>query len=100
MFYYSILGSNARLSYSLKKENTYFGIDTKTGIIFVKKSLKTIVNKTLTLLAVVKDHGENPFSGNAKLIVCLYRFLFYYFKRFSEHILAGLNVIMISVIVR
>ncbi|XP_066917747.1 protocadherin Fat 1-like [Clytia hemisphaerica] len=70
-------GSNARLSYSFQKENQYFGVDSKTGIVHIKKSLKDVANKSLTLMTIATDHGQKAYSGNAKLKI----FVSYDFQR-------------------
>ena len=66
---FSSLGSNARLSYSFNNDNQYFGIDSKTGIVFVKKNLLELSNKTVSLLTNVNDHGAHSYSGSTKVEV-------------------------------
>lgn len=67
---YLCLGLNADLSYSLSDVSDHFGINSRSGVLYVKNNLTNLLENKFVLNVAVKDNGKPSFSSYTKVKVC------------------------------
>lgn len=60
-------GLNADLSYSLSDVSDHFGINSRSGVLYVKNNLTNLLENKFVLNVAVKDNGKPSFSSYTKV---------------------------------